>query len=279
MSFKNPIYPTIGWQFCSSKRSTCHTLITPQSSFSTCKSILHDRRIGLLWGFQGRVCCCTSHGAASQDLESQKKAAVRGCLWSLQWFCIPWEDTPDFPKPPRRNSFRNCCWRVRGIFQGYVGGILDSKISLSLSHAAKYISLSTVWCGAWWFTYGETASHWDPQQSSCTKSNTSSLNSSVLHQNTCHQTNSVLYTWFSQHKSRKKTRKTKKNTTHNTNHKKKSLHKNRVFGTRRPAGSYSAWSSRSSKSPPKHPTDFDAFDSMSSLDEFGFLTHQWSGYQ
>ena len=41
---------------------------------------------------------------------------------------IPWEDTPDFPNPPQGNKFlQNCWWRVQGIFQGYVGEILDYK--------------------------------------------------------------------------------------------------------------------------------------------------------
>ena len=38
---------------------------------------------------------------------------------------MPWEDTPDFLKPAQRKSFRKCWWRVRGIFQGYVGEILE----------------------------------------------------------------------------------------------------------------------------------------------------------
>ena len=43
---------------------------------------------------------------------------------------IPWEDTPNFPKPPKRkNSFINCWWNIRGTFQGYVGEILESWIS------------------------------------------------------------------------------------------------------------------------------------------------------
>ena len=36
--------------------------------------------------------------------------------------------SPDFPEnPPKRKKFRNrkCWWRVRGIFQGYVGEILE----------------------------------------------------------------------------------------------------------------------------------------------------------
>ena len=47
-----------------------------------------------------------------------------------QWFCPqgPWEDTPNFPFHPHNegNSFINCWWNVRGIFQGYVGEILDT---------------------------------------------------------------------------------------------------------------------------------------------------------
>ena len=51
---------------------------------------------------------------------------------------IPWEDTPDFPKPHKeRNSFRNCWWRVRGIFQGYVGEILDPLCLWILSKSAR----------------------------------------------------------------------------------------------------------------------------------------------
>ncbi len=43
---------------------------------------------------------------------------------------IPWEGTPDFPKPTTKKfRNRNCWWRVRGIFQGYVGEILDIRIS------------------------------------------------------------------------------------------------------------------------------------------------------
>ena len=39
---------------------------------------------------------------------------------------IPWEDTPNFPKPPKRkNFFINLWWNIRGTFQGYVGEILD----------------------------------------------------------------------------------------------------------------------------------------------------------
>ena len=38
---------------------------------------------------------------------------------------MPWEDIPHFPKPAQRKSFRKCWWRVRGIFQGYVGEILE----------------------------------------------------------------------------------------------------------------------------------------------------------
>ena len=47
-------------------------------------------------------------------------------LLSNDFAHIPWEDTPNFPKPPQRKKFlQNCWWRVRGIFLGYVGEILD----------------------------------------------------------------------------------------------------------------------------------------------------------
>ena len=37
---------------------------------------------------------------------------------------IPWEDTPNFPKPPQRKKFLHKL-NVQGIFQRYVGEILD----------------------------------------------------------------------------------------------------------------------------------------------------------
>ncbi len=38
---------------------------------------------------------------------------------------IPCEDTPNFPKPPQRKKFLHIWWNFQGIFQGYVGEILD----------------------------------------------------------------------------------------------------------------------------------------------------------
>ena len=39
-----------------------------------------------------------------------------------------WEDTPDFPNLQKETNFsRNCLWRVRGIFQGYVGEIFELR--------------------------------------------------------------------------------------------------------------------------------------------------------
>ena len=91
MSFKNPIYPTLGWQFCSSKRSTCHTLITPQSlllhlQIYTARSTDRYQPLRLWKGMLLHI----PWGSASQDLESQKKrCGSRLPKWSLQWFCRP----------------------------------------------------------------------------------------------------------------------------------------------------------------------------------------------
>ena len=64
--------------------------------------------------------------------------------WSfnIQWFCPqgPWEDgPPNFPFHPNkeRKSFINCWWNIRGIFQGYVGGILETWIYNSLKLTAS----------------------------------------------------------------------------------------------------------------------------------------------
>ena len=68
---------------------------------------------------------------------------------------IPWEDTPNFPKPPKRkNSFINCWWNIRGTFQGYVGEILVvfllKKAHLPHFHCVFYIFF---WkkCLPFWF--------------------------------------------------------------------------------------------------------------------------------
>ena len=54
------------------------------------------------------------------------------------WICPqgPWEDTPDFPfhTHKERNSFINCWWNVRGIFQGYVGEILEKHVDMKYMH-------------------------------------------------------------------------------------------------------------------------------------------------
>ena len=53
---------------------------------------------------------------------------------------IPLEDTPDLPKPLQREKFLwlNCWWRVRGIFQGHVGEIIDIIFpNLPLKHHKK----------------------------------------------------------------------------------------------------------------------------------------------
>ena len=48
---------------------------------------------------------------------------------------IPWENTPNFPKPPQRKKFPNInwWWNFWDIFQGYVGEILEPWQSPSLS--------------------------------------------------------------------------------------------------------------------------------------------------
>ena len=53
---------------------------------------------------------------------------------------IPWEDTPNFPKPHKeRNSFIHCWWNIRGIFQNYVGEI------------SEFCSLGCFcWLGSYW---------------------------------------------------------------------------------------------------------------------------------
>ena len=57
---------------------------------------------------------------------------------------IPWEDTPNFPKPPKRkNSFINCWWNIRGTFQGYVGEILEIGYIWKLY--TKYIPFISRW--------------------------------------------------------------------------------------------------------------------------------------
>ena len=44
---------------------------------------------------------------------------------------IPGEDTPNFPKPPKRkNSFINSWWNIWGTFQGYVGEMLTNHNSI-----------------------------------------------------------------------------------------------------------------------------------------------------
>ena len=41
---------------------------------------------------------------------------------------IPWEDTPNFPKPTQRKTFlHKLLIHVPGTFQGYVGEILEKK--------------------------------------------------------------------------------------------------------------------------------------------------------
>ena len=58
---------------------------------------------------------------------------------------IPWEDTPDPPKPwKERNSFRNCWWRIPGIFQGYVGKILEKWSRMWLIVRCFYFSCSCI---------------------------------------------------------------------------------------------------------------------------------------
>ena len=53
---------------------------------------------------------------------------------------IPWEDSTNFPKPPKRkNSFINLWWNIRGTFQGYVGEILESWISMKSPCSAVLI--------------------------------------------------------------------------------------------------------------------------------------------
>ena len=68
---------------------------------------------------------------------------------------IPWEDSTNFPKPPKRkNSFINCWWNIRGTFQGYVGEILVvfllKKAHLPHFHCVFYIFF---WkkCLPFWF--------------------------------------------------------------------------------------------------------------------------------
>ncbi len=55
-----------------------------------------------------------------------------------------------FPKPHKeRNSFRNCWWRVRGIFQGYVGEILELLKKLKESNNITPTPLSNHESWSW----------------------------------------------------------------------------------------------------------------------------------
>lgn len=281
MSFKNPIYPTIGWQFCSSKRSTCHTLITPQSLLlhlqiyiarSTDKTPLRLGKgmllhIPWLHGFTG-------------SWVTKKKTAVRGCLWSLQWFCrAPGKKKPRLPQTPNEEiPKQKLLLKGQGNLQGVCGWDLRFKDFPFTQPRSKvyFTQHCLVWCLVvflWWDCFPLRS----PTKLVHEKQHIISELERVAPKYLPSNQFSFIYLAFPT--QGKKTRKTQKSQ-HTTPTTKKNLSKkNEFLGTRRPAGSYSAWSSRSSKSPPKHPTDFDAFDSMSSLDEFGFLTHQWSGYQ
>ena len=83
----------------------------------------HPNHAPLLYGFKARsgrkVLVCESHtqpGGVGHPKD--------------QWFCPHTLGIyPKLPQNPHkgRNSFINCWWNVRSIFQGYVGEILDGR--------------------------------------------------------------------------------------------------------------------------------------------------------
>ena len=100
---------------------------------------------GLVDFFVASLCCTLSlsHLLAVQSTNTLRSRASLdlagwsarqpGFLWRVDlkhWFCP--HTLGRYPIPPKphkeRNSFINCWWNIRGIFQGYVGGILNWSI-------------------------------------------------------------------------------------------------------------------------------------------------------
>ena len=88
----------------------------------------------------GAPCCLLSFVPSGVEQADRGKARVvvtlQRCSMNLveqlawkrfnDFAHIPWEDTQTSPNPHKgRNSFINCWWNVRNIFQGYVGEIID----------------------------------------------------------------------------------------------------------------------------------------------------------
>ena len=108
--------------------SFCKTSVLPKrlhSTTSTTKGLIQQLLRVYIW-----------RGTSNNFLwwiETQKKSSCLPLYWLFNrdlcindFAHIPWEDTPNFPKPPKRkNSFINCWWNIRGTFHGYVGEILD----------------------------------------------------------------------------------------------------------------------------------------------------------
>ena len=66
------------------------------------------------------------HSSISRD-DTYPRLKSRGRnTWANNLAHVPWKNAPDFRKTHKeRHSFKNCWWRVQGIFQGALGEILE----------------------------------------------------------------------------------------------------------------------------------------------------------